>query len=385
LLLLALLFMPIAPVSAAPATVRSVRGLVVVDAADGQMHGKTIEIIAANSPAPQQKPSFKIVTKVGKEMSISFDEAVRLFKLKHPEFKGTIEVSFSDKYSPKEGGSAGAAFTMVLLSSAGDFEINPDAAMTGDITVDSKVRPVGAVAQKVRGAALDHCKLVVIPAANATAMDDAVLLEGVAALWQTQIFSADTIDDAIAVMRKDVSPQIFKAMTLFDELKASWGDKDAAALKTPEVAQKLAAILEAAPNHVSAKGLKLLADGKGPTRLSPQTTISESIVALGPMRDGLSTGNFNTSHATKEDLQNALNNLERVEKIADPSAAAVVAPIKAYCQSYAAWAEARTKKGAKKADYQPAEEDMKSRRGEVVSAMQKLVTDPEFIDKVIHP
>jgi hypothetical protein len=363
----------------------SVRGLVVMEAGDGQYHGKTVEIIAVPSGEQRRGTSVKIVSGVGKEMKIAFDEAVRLFKLRHSDYKGGIDVSFSDKYSAKDGGSAGAAFTVLLLSFAGDFETNPDAAMTGDITVDGKVRPVGAVAQKVHGAALDHCKLVLIPAANADAMDDAVLLGGLPVLWETQILSAATLDDAIAVMRKDPAPQLLKAVNLFDELKSAYAQKPAAELGVPEVRQKLAQILEMAPNHVSAHALKRVADGDAPAKLSPSTTISETIVALGPMRDGIAGKGCNTAHATPQVLKETLGRLDRVNQMADPTAAAAIEPMKTYCQAYAAWAEARTKKGAKRADYQPLEDQLQSRRGEAIASLQKLVSDPDFIDKVLHP
>ena len=80
------------------------------------------------------------------------------------------------------------------------FELADDSAITGDITVDGKIRPIGAVDSKLAGAALDHIRIAAIPNANADQLKDAVLVSGLSLIWNTQVIGLDNLDDAIAVM-----------------------------------------------------------------------------------------------------------------------------------------------------------------------------------------
>jgi hypothetical protein len=136
---------------------------------------------------------------------------------------------------------------------------------------------------------------------------------------------------------------------------------------------------------VSAKSLQRVAEGKAPTRLSATTTISESVAAVGPMRDGLLGNNINTMNGSRQNLDAAVSQLERINRIADPDAATVIPLVKSYCEAYVAWADVRTKKGVKKAEFQPLEDALKERRSAVLGGIQKIISDPDYIDKVLHP
>jgi hypothetical protein len=163
-----------------------INGLVVEESFDGRWHGRTLEIIATSTAGISSgNVGVRTIGQVGQEMTISLQEAIRTVRLRHADVnRAPIEISFDDKYSEKDGGSAGTAFSLVLLSMYGDFAINPKVAVTGDITVDGKVRAVGEVPAKVHGAALDQCELALIPAGNADDMNDAILLQGPSALWE---------------------------------------------------------------------------------------------------------------------------------------------------------------------------------------------------------
>ncbi len=127
----------------------------VVAAIDGVWHGKISPMIAIKSDHAR-KP--EIVGSIGRTMSVSLDEAIRTANTRHPGAdRALIEISFEEKYSAKDGGSAGAAMTLLILSACGDFQLNPKAAITGDISVDGKVQSVGMVAEKIRGAAAGSC------------------------------------------------------------------------------------------------------------------------------------------------------------------------------------------------------------------------------------
>ena len=90
---------------------------------------------------------------------------------------------------------------MLLLSLLDGMQIDPGFAMTGDVTVDGKIREVGAVAEKLRGALLDKCRIVAIPEANEENLNDLAVLYSPAMLWSMQILSIATLDDAAAVAR----------------------------------------------------------------------------------------------------------------------------------------------------------------------------------------
>lgn len=274
--------------------VTEIHGLVVMEGEDGNWHGQVLDIIATAAMERRTRNPVQITEKVGPQMKTSLDEAYRLFRIRHPQAKQSIDISFGDKFSAKDGPSAGGAFSLLMLSAVGDFEINPDAAMTGDVTVDSKIRPVGGVVAKVHGAALDGCKLVAIPTQEATDIQDSEIENGPSVLWQTQIFSIDTVDDAIAVMRKDPSANLAKAVTMFDELKQEFCEKPVSALRKPEVLDKLNQILLLAPNHISARQLMLLASGKAPEHMTAEGTVEAAITDMGPLQSGL-TGDIKKS------------------------------------------------------------------------------------------
>ena len=138
--------------------VTSATAMMVRIANDGSMLGMTSDIIAS-VPAESRSSAVSVanlVTKqaqVGSEMKLSFDEAVRAVKMRYPRWEpGRIEFSFGEKYTPHDGGSAGTCFAVMLLSELEGFDIDKKCAVTGDITVDWKVRKIGGVAAKLRGA-----------------------------------------------------------------------------------------------------------------------------------------------------------------------------------------------------------------------------------------
>jgi hypothetical protein len=353
-------------------------------AGDGRAHGLTIDIIATAAEHPKGAKEVTVLGTVGKEMLISLNEAVRLVNILHPKGVKPLEISFSDKYTANDGGSGGTAFTLLMLSALGDFEINPDAAITGDITVDSKVRPIGEMAAKVHGAALDHCKLVAIPTDNAEEMDDAVMMNGPSVLWETQIFSIGTLDEAIAVMRKDPDAKLAQAMTMFDDLKADYAGKPVTALAEQGPREKLIQILDLAPNHVSARELQRFASGSGPTHLTLNGTLDEAVAAMGTMRSPLTTGIYHAEDASRRSLGLTLGALSRVRRIADPQGIPVIVAIASFCNAYADWAEQVGPSG----DAREAKRlgpDLIAKHDAIGAAIRQVISDPQVIDRMIHP
>ena len=359
----------------------TIKGLAAIAGPDGVYHGKAIGIIAT----PSDSGKVRLVGTTDREMQIAMEEAIRLVKLRHPDVqKQGIEISFTDKYSTNDGGSAGTAIALVVLSAYGDFALNPDAAITGDITVDGKVQSVGAVAAKVHGAALDHMAIVAIPAADTAQIEDAILLDGSPVLWEIPIFSLDTLDDAIAITRKDPDPKLAQAIKAFADLKLVYGSKPVETLKDGDGAAKLTEILNLAPNFVSVKELQQLAAGNTPKTLSLIASVQQAFAALGPTRMGLTGGvGRGGQPVSDEDQAKVHKNLDRVKEISDPAAAPLFGPLNDFVDSYVKFANIPG--GAAGAgDRIKLRQEVRSRQSAIQSALEAIISDSKTVDKLLH-
>jgi hypothetical protein len=254
-------------------SITSATAMMVVDGPDGEL-GMTQDVIATVAAGSRLGNAFsagfvKKQAEVGKEMMTSFEEAVRAVGMRYPTVQpGKIEFSFGDKYTPHEGGSAGTCFAVMLLSELEGFDIDPKVAVTGDITVDWKVRKIGAVAAKVRGAIADKCLATGVPAENRENLADMVLFYGDGVLRDIQVFSLATLQDATALMRKDRSPQLTEAMKEFAELSPKLrGGR--ATFVLPANRKVLENIVALAPNHESAKMMLEISKGTFPRAVTP--------------------------------------------------------------------------------------------------------------------
>ncbi|CDM69793.1 ATP-dependent protease [Clostridium bornimense] len=88
-----------------------------------------------------------------------------------------------------DGPSAGAAITLAIISSITNKEIRGDVAITGEISLRGKVKPVGGVFEKIYGARRRGIKKVLIPKENIK--DVPYELSGI------EVISVDTIEDVI--------------------------------------------------------------------------------------------------------------------------------------------------------------------------------------------
>lgn len=214
---------------------------------------------------------------VGNHMKVSLEEAVRYWQRYSTGLKaqpGIIEISFEDKYSSKDGGSAGAAYAVLIHSFTHQFSIDEKFAMTGDISVEGKVLQIGGVFAKIRGALLDGCARVAIPQSNVEDLIDDVIIHGPDVLKQIEIFSLDAIDDAIELARKDKARRYTDATEVWTRLatlldRDDWQD-------SAESKAMLGQVVELCPNHVSARLLSHLADGS----LRRHLSLSQSILHL---------------------------------------------------------------------------------------------------------
>jgi ATP-dependent Lon protease len=95
-------------------------------------------------------------------------------------FDRRFHVHFPAGAVPKDGPSAGVTMTTALVSLLTGRPVKPTVAMTGEVTLQGKVLPIGGVKQKLLAAHRAGIRVVTIPAANEPDLDDvpeAVLAE----------------------------------------------------------------------------------------------------------------------------------------------------------------------------------------------------------------
>lgn len=238
-------------------------------------------LLYATREAPNQD-SAKLTTEVGSDMATSFNEGLRYVKKQSRNWERdfSIRLSFEDKFTTKDGGSAGTGFTIAMLAASQGIALDPEVAVTGDLTIDGTVQPVGAVVEKIRGAIDGKCKITLIPERNSRDPVDLALLGGTAPLWETQIFSIGTIDEAFGLARKDRAGNVRDAIARFNTLRARLpAVVTPNYLQSPVVQAELKEVLHSAPNHLSAAILLRAAENQLPQELSLNRSVEEILAA----------------------------------------------------------------------------------------------------------
>ena len=266
----------------------TIKGLVVQQLPNGEHMGSVLDIIIVAKPLPSNSHSgtLGIQNRVGDEMQISFDEARRFVDVRYPFWEASeTRVSFGDKYTPKDGGSAGAAFAILMLSLFDNFDIDQTVAITGDVTVDGKIRKVGGIAAKIRGAMMDGCKYVLIPKENEEQVQDMMLLYPLETLWRVQILSVNNVDEAIGLLKPKQEGETSAA---FDKFALFRGENEKSGFyKKKEARETLEEIAKSCPQHVSAKYLLELAAGNMPKTLSRSASLARLFNTIGPCRQSI--------------------------------------------------------------------------------------------------
>ncbi|MBU0639798.1 MAG: endopeptidase La [Planctomycetes bacterium] len=104
---------------------------------------------------------------------------------------------------PKDGPSAGVAIVTALVSLFTDQVVDPQVAMTGEITLRGLVLPIGGVKEKVLGAHRAGLKTVVLPARNKRDLHD--VPEGVRN--ELNFVFAETVEDALHAALPEFAPR----------------------------------------------------------------------------------------------------------------------------------------------------------------------------------
>ncbi len=244
----------------------AVSALLVVDLEGADMAGFSQALTANAIETGNKSPmGYRFNQEVGPDMARALDSAVRGLQLRHGAWpRGqSVEFTFREKYSPKDGPSAATACALILDSLITGDALDETFAVTGDMNSDLSVQPVGGVPSKIRGAAKGGSKVVAVPQANIRDVEDMVVLDGFGAIGNTQIFSIATFDEARALAVKERSAEVKGSIEEFAKLQSGQ-----VKLRTPEGKAIIDGILEKTPNHLSADLLRRLQTGKAPTRLS---------------------------------------------------------------------------------------------------------------------
>jgi ATP-dependent Lon protease len=86
--------------------------------------------------------------------------------------RGRFHVHVPAGAVPKDGPSAGVAMTTALASLLSGRPVRAEVGMTGEVTLQGKVLPIGGVKQKVLAAHRAGLKEVILPARNEGDLDD---------------------------------------------------------------------------------------------------------------------------------------------------------------------------------------------------------------------
>lgn len=133
--------------------------------------GELLHIEVTTMPG---KGKLILTGKLGDVMKESAQAALSIARARADEYG--IDPKFTDKMdihvhvpagaTPKDGPSAGVTLVTALISALTDTPINPEVAMTGEISLRGRVLPVGGIKEKILAAVSRGMKKVLIPAQN---------------------------------------------------------------------------------------------------------------------------------------------------------------------------------------------------------------------------
>jgi hypothetical protein len=206
----------------------------------------------------------------------------------------------------------------MILSVIQGFAIDPNVAITGDISANGKVRAIGGVSAKIRGATESKCTIVAVPMDNYGQLVDMVTYSGPATVTDVQIIGITDLADAVATVRTDRSDKLAKAVAMFAEVQTAIR-KDPAYLKRNEAKLKLAAVLDLAPQHLSAKLLLGIVKGEQPKTLSATASQYYTFLAVRSMMSVLVGREFSDDPhpIASEAVKAGLDALKKLRPLAD--------------------------------------------------------------------
>ncbi|HVT79239.1 MAG TPA: S16 family serine protease [Phycisphaerae bacterium] len=319
--------------------ITSATAMMIQQGPDGSEYGVVSAVNAAVAAGTRTTGEGKAVfitkqAKVGPEMQTSFDEAVRAVQVRYPTWEpGRIDFSFDDKYTPHEGGSAGTCFATLLLSELEGFNVDLKCAITGDITVNWKVKQIGGLPAKLRGAVAGGCQYAGVPLENVNDLSDMALIYGESSLRDIQVFSLESLQDAVHLMRTDRPARLAAAIKAFDDLKPRM-KAGKPALEDKLTQKSLEEILALAPNHQSARLLLDIGRGNAPRNLTVTYSLEQIFIITYPYRYIITGREPATSvTVTSQMTTNARKQLSQLAPITPPELQALLTDARAVIET----------------------------------------------------
>lgn len=297
----------------------TIKGLLVVELGDGSHAGKASQMNGTVVKGRKGSFEVKFNQPVGAMMDSATKEVEKFMSVRYGDKLPSdtrIELAFADKYSPKDGPSAAVVSALLCDSILSGDVIDEGFAATGDMTATGEVRPIGGLAGKIRGAIKKKCTLLGAPKANEISVNDLSLIEGLEPLYQIQIFTIATFDEARAVAMKERSATMQKAIDEFAMVQVAL-NKDEKYLKNVKVREKLRTIVKLAPNHVSARLLYLHSVRKGPKTLSLPGSLMAIEKAATEFSSMLTDGTFMATGGNDNVLFGLVNEIARMRPTLD--------------------------------------------------------------------
>lgn len=312
----------------------AVNALVVMDLGGGRTAGALSKLsLTSLALTSQEAATIAFNQPVGADMKKALREVTRHHAIRQQGWpRGQkMELSFADKYSPKDGPSAAVACALLLESALRGVTLLPDFAVTGDMNADGSVQPIGGVAAKLRGATKGGCKVAAIPDKNATTAADLALTDGAAPFLGLQVFSISHFDDAVKLAVRD-DPSL---RAVLDSFTAIAGKIKAApaTLRHPETVAALRTLARQAPTHVSARLLLALAEDKLPPALSPSGSLNAIELAITDALEGTSQELLAKSNLDRGKVSSARGKLQQLRSKLDKRTHALADAWVAWCQS----------------------------------------------------
>lgn len=132
------------------------------------------------------------------------NEASAIDKLMH---RWDLHVHFPAASTPKDGPSAGVAITVALVSLFCGRRVRSDFAMTGEISLQGFVMPVGGIKEKVMAAHRNGLKNVILPKKNEQDLED--VPEDLQK--EITVHFVENVEEAINLALEDeIDPDFFK-------------------------------------------------------------------------------------------------------------------------------------------------------------------------------
>ena len=144
-----------------------------------------------------------ITGQLGDVMKESAQIAMSLVKTRFPEQAEAFDdqdlhIHVPDGATPKDGPSAGITLTTALASLVTGISVPPDVAMTGEVSLQGDVNPIGGLPEKLMAAQRSGVKQVFIPEENADDLKD-VAEEVKEALTITPVSTVEEVLQALQI------------------------------------------------------------------------------------------------------------------------------------------------------------------------------------------